>query len=276
LKSVALAVVLVLGSLLLYVTLEFPEFGDPGAPANLHVSPYYIENTIADTGVPNIVTAILADYRGFDTMFETSVIFAAGLACFFLLRVVRRRAPEARLYRHIPTDITIRIEKGGRLPRTCSEFERIDSVWVPYDLIIHITSRLIIPFIQLFALYVIAHGHHSPGGGFQGGVILGAAIILFALCHNLRTTIRRFSEKTIALLCSLGVIIYTGTGVMCILLGSNFLDYSALASLLGVDRVMARSHGILMVEIGVAIAVTAVMVWIYYNLSSAGRQDEGL
>ena len=275
-KSVALAVVLVLGSLLLYVALECPEFGDPGAPASLHVSPYYIENSMADTAVPNIVTAILADYRGFDTLFETSVIFTAGLACFFLLRTVRRRVSETRLYRHIPTDITIRIEKDGRLPRTSAEFERIDSVWVPYDLIIHITSRLIVPFIQLFALYVIAHGHHSPGGGFQGGVILGAAVILFALCNNLRMTIRRFSEKTNALLCSLGVVIYAGTGVVCMLLGSNFLDYGALAGLLGVDRIMARSHGIMMVEIGVAIAVTGVMVWIYYNLSSAGRQDEGL
>lgn len=59
-------------------------------------------------------------------------------------------------------------------------------------------------------------------------------------------------------------------------LGAGFLNYSALASLLGVDPVSARSHGILIVEIGVGIAVTAVMVWIYYNLSSAGRQDEGL
>jgi multicomponent Na+:H+ antiporter subunit B len=276
LKSIALTVVLILGCLLVYVAQEFPGFGDPGAPANVHVSPFYIENAMRDTAVPNMVTAILADYRGFDTLFETSVIFTAGLACFFLLRVIRRRAPESRLYRHIPTDLTIRIEKGGRLPASSAEFQRIDSVWVPYDLIIHMTGRLIVPFIQLFALYVIAHGHYSPGGGFQGGVILGAAVILFALCNNLRMTVRRFSERTNALLCSLGVIIYAGTGVMCMLLGSNFLDYGALAGLLGVDRIMARSHGIMMVEIGVAIAVNAVMVWIYYNLSSVGRQDEGL
>ena len=130
--------------------------------------------------------------------------------------------------------------------------------------------------MQLFALYVIAHGHHSPGGGFQGGVIFGAAIILFAISNNLRRTLRRVSEKTSARLSALGVITYVGTGILCMLLGAGFLNYSALASLLGVDPVTARSHGILIVEIGVGIAVTTVMVWIYYNLSSAGRQDEGL
>jgi multicomponent Na+:H+ antiporter subunit B len=84
------------------------------------------------------------------------------------------------------------------------------------------------------------------------------------------------SEKTSAILSSVGVMIYAGTGMLCILLGAGFLNYSALASILGVDPVAARSHSILVVEIGVGIAVTAVMVWIYYNLSSAGKQDEGL
>ena len=64
--------------------------------------------------------------------------------------------------------------------------------------------------------------------------------------------------------------------MLCLLIGENFLNYGALAPLLGTDRVMARSHGILIVEIGVALAVMSVMIWIYYNLSSAGKQDEGL
>ena len=83
-------------------------------------------------------------------------------------------------------------------------------------------------------------------------------------------------ERTAALFSSLGVLIYAGAGALCVLLGTRFLDYSGLAPLLRTDTVMSRSHGILIVEIGVGIAVTAVMVWIYYNLSSAGRQDEGL
>jgi multicomponent Na+:H+ antiporter subunit B len=229
-----------------------------------------------ETSVPNIVTAVLADYRGFDTMFETAVIFGAGVACFFILRVVRREGPEQRLYRHTLTDMTIRIKDASKISADLDEFERIDTLWTPRDLIVTTVCRLLIPFIQLFALYVIAHGHHSPGGGFQGGVILGASFILLAISHDLRTTLKRMREKMNGLLCAGGVFIYAGTGALCLLLGFNFLDYSALASILHVDPVTARSHGILIVEIGVGIAVMATMIWIYNNLSSSGKYDEGL
>ncbi len=275
-KLLGLVVVFCFGGIFFYLSFAFPDLGTVDSPASSHVSPYYIEHTMEDTSVPNIVTAVLADYRGYDTLFETAVIFSAGLACFFLLRIPESKAPKSRFYRHLATGMTIRIEKGGRLPDDTMVFERIDSAWVPYDVIINMTCRLLVPFIQLFALYVIAHGHHSPGGGFQGGVIFGAAIILFAVSNNLRRSLKQVSERTSALLGSLGVIIYVGTGLLCILLGAGFLNYSALAPVFGVDPVTARSHAILMVEIGVGIAVTAVMVWIYYNLSSAGRQDEGL
>ncbi len=274
-KWVGFGVVVLFGGLLIYGTLDFPDWGDPTSPASLHVSPRYIEKTLEETSVPNMVTAVLADYRGFDTLFETVVIFSAGLACFFLLRT-KHKAPEVRHYRHIPTGIVLRIEKGGRLPEGSVEFERIDSTWVPHDLIIKTTCRLIIPFIQIFALYVIAHGHHSPGGGFQGGVIFGAALILFAVSHDLREGIQRLSERTTIFLCSLGVFLYAGVGALCLFLEKNFLDYGALSGILGVDPVTARSHGILMVEIGVGIAVMAVMFAIYCNVASAGKQDEGL
>ena len=135
---------------------------------------------------------------------------------------------------------------------------------------------MIIPFIQVFALYVIAHGHHSPGGGFQGGVILGASVIIFAVSHNLRSATNRISERNTELLCTLGVFLYAATGGLSLLLGSNFLDYSALSKIFGFDPVTARSHGILLVEIGVGMAVTAVMISLYYNLASAGKHDEGL
>lgn len=261
--------------MLLVGTTDFPDWGDPRSPASMHVSPYYIEKSLKDTSVPNIVTAVLADYRGFDTMFETTVIFSAGIACFFLLRA-KRKKPAVRFYRHIPTGITIRIEKGGRLPDESKMFERMDALWTPHDVIIKTTSRLVFPFILIFALYVIAHGHHSPGGGFQGGVIMGAAVIMLAISYDLRSAIRKMSEKAAGLLSAAGVFIYAGTGALCMLLAANFLDYSALAAILGVDPVTARSHGVLIVEIGVGITVMAVMVWIYYNVSSAGEHEEGL
>ena len=275
-KALACIIVAVFGTLLVYASVDLPPWGDPAAPASRHVSPHYIEQALNQTSVPNLVTAVLADYRGYDTLFETIVIFCAGVACLFLLRSFRRTEPDSRLYRHLPSGITLRIAKGVAPPPTSKEFERIDLKWVPYDLVVQTTSRLIVPFSQLFALYVIAHGHHSPGGGFQGGVILGASIILYAISTNMRAGLTRVSEKQAVVLCGLGVLIYAGTGVLCMLLGANYLDYSALALLFGSDAVTARSHGILMVEIGVGITVMAVMVHLYYSLASAGRHDEGL
>jgi multicomponent Na+:H+ antiporter subunit B len=276
LKAFAIILVLIFGGLLVYATLDFPAWGDPSAPASMHVSPHYIEHTLTETSVPNVVTSVLADYRGYDTMFETIVIFSAGVACLFLLRIFRRIEPDSRMYRHLPSGITLRVAKEVAPPRESKEFERIDLMWVPYDLVVKTTCRLIVPFSQLFALYVIAHGHHSPGGGFQGGVILGASIILYAISNNMRASLSRINERLAVLLCGLGVFIYAGTGALSMLLGANYLDYGALSTLFGVDAVTARSHGILMVEIGVGVTVMAVMVHLYYSLASAGRYDEGL
>ena len=83
-KLIGIIAVILCGGLLIYGTADFPACGDPNAPANGNVSAYYIENAMEETSVPNIVTAVLADYRGFDTMFETTVIFTAAIACFFL------------------------------------------------------------------------------------------------------------------------------------------------------------------------------------------------
>ncbi|MBF0230896.1 MAG: sodium:proton antiporter [Desulfamplus sp.] len=273
-KILGTITILLCGGLLIFFTSDFPDFGDPKSPASIHLSPYFIEHTLEDTAVPNIVTSVLADYRSYDTMFETTVILTAGLACFLLLRIPTKEVTR-RYYLHEPTGVTLRFD-GDRYPKGSNVFKRIDSNWVPYDIIINFTCRLLIHFIQIFALYVVAHGHYSPGGGFQGGVVIGASIILFAISSNLRASIKRLGEKAAAIFTATGVFIYAGTGALCMVIGEHFLNYSFLAPLLGTDRIMARSHGIFIVEIGVAVAVMAVMIWIYYNLSSAGKQDEGL
>ena len=132
-----------------------------------------------------------------------------------------------------------------------------------------------VPFMQLFALYVVAHGHHSPGGGFQGGVILGASLILLALTSNVQTVLKTYTEKTV-IVSALGVLIFAGWGLIPMLLGSNFLDYSALHVLLpATDEVMARSHSVI-VEIGVAMTVMMGMFAIYMSLASDGRMENGV
>ena len=143
-----------------------------------------------------------------------------------------------------------------------------------YDVIVQTVCRLLIPFIQVYGLYVIAHGHSSPGGGFQGGVILGASLILLCLSHDIQEMKKRFSQKAVLLSCSLGVIIYAGIGFACLFLGGKYLDYGKLNRILPVDPVGARSMGIFGIEVGVGITVMAVMISIFLDLASEEKEKE--
>lgn len=89
-----LIVVLITGSLLIYGTSDIPAFGDAKAPSQTHVGPYYLEKSMPETGVPNVVTAVLASYRGFDTLGEVTVIFTAGVAVMLLIGRRRKTKPE--------------------------------------------------------------------------------------------------------------------------------------------------------------------------------------
>ncbi len=271
-RFIALIIVLLCGGLLLYATADFPAWGDPNSPANSYLSPHYIEKSMEETGVENLVTSVLADYRSFDTMFETAVVFCAGLACLLLLRNYKKE--EENSYRHIPTGVIIQFTKGNKKLPEGKEFEHMDTEWVPYDIIIQTVCRILIPFIQLYALYVVAHGDYSPGGGFQGGVIFGSSLILYAIAYNLRALVQRIKEKFIGLLTSIGVLVYAGIGILCMALGGNFLDYGKLSQIIPSGHI--RALGMLGVEIGVGITVMAVMVVIYVNIVSEGRHDEGL
>lgn len=89
-KLFALIAVIITGGMLVYSTHEMPDWGSLTSPANTHVSPWYLEKTIEETATPNAVTSVLADYRGYDTLGETTVIFTAGIVCILLLRGVRK------------------------------------------------------------------------------------------------------------------------------------------------------------------------------------------
>ena len=255
-KTLAFIAVLVTGALLLYATADFPAWGAADSPANgSALSQYYIEKIRVKTEVPNMVTAVLADYRGFDTMFETVVIFVAGIAIIAVLRLFGTERPP-RGEEHAPTLALDRKERP--------------------DLIIVQTCKLVIPVLQIFALYVLAHGHHSPGGGFQGGVMLGASFILLALANGTEEALKVLSEGRAVLLAGIGIVIYGGTGLVCMFLGENFLDYHILSRILPASEEMARSHAMLIVETGVAFTVTAVMFSIYANLATRGTLKGGL
>lgn len=142
------------------------------------------------------------------------------------------------------------------------------------DVIVKTLARLLMPFIVAFALYVLMHGHHSPGGGFQGGVILAAGFVLLSVSYGVAEAWRHMSEKVAEVFSSVGVFIYGGIGAFCLILGGNYLDYSKLSRVLPVGPAEARSLGILGVEIGVALAVMAVMCTIFYVIFTANDSEE--
>jgi len=135
--------------------------------------------------------------------------------------------------------------------------------------ILRALSKLLIPLIMLFALYVQFHGDYGPGGGFQAGVIFGAAIILYALMFGLESAKRVFPPRVLEFLVAFGVLLYGSVGIDAIFLGGNFLDYDVLAH----DAVHGQHLGILLVELGVGITVTAVMATIFYQFAGRGRSD---
>ena len=135
-----------------------------------------------------------------------------------------------------------------------------------HHIVLKVAAKLILPFILLFGLYVQFHGDFGPGGGFQAGVIFGTGIILYALVFGIDHARAVVSPGVVRTVASLGVLLYAGVGVVSMLLGANFLDYDVLAA----NPVAGQHLGILLVELGVGLTVTAVMILLFYAFASAG------
>lgn len=244
------------GGLLVYAAMGLPALGDAASPANAHVGRAYLEATPRDIGIPNMVTAVLASYRGFDTLGETAVIFAAGIGVALMLGF----GPRASL---APPPAVI----GN------------------HHVVLRVAAKFLIPLIALFALYVQFHGDLGAGGGFQAGMIMAAAIILHALAFGLRETMAAVPPRIARGVASLGVLLYAGVGVTCMINGGGFLDYDFLFPpaiekqipgwLLGnPDHAhhWGQHFGIMLIELGVLLTVAATMVTIFYGF--AGRTVE--
>lgn len=134
--------------------------------------------------------------------------------------------------------------------------------------ILKVISKLLVPFIALFAFYVQFHGDFGPGGGFQAGVILASSVILYALIFGLEATKKAFPPSWVRIGMSSGVLLYGGTGVLTWILGGDFLSYGVLAH----DPAHGQHYGIIAVELGVLFSVTTVMIAIFYAFGS--RQPE--
>ena len=131
--------------------------------------------------------------------------------------------------------------------------------------VLQIVTKLLIPFMMLFALYVQFHGDFGPGGGFQAGVIFAAAFIVHGLIFGVQRTREVISPSVLRVMMASGVLLYALTGVVSMILGGAFLDYDMLA----VNPLSGQHWGIFAVELGVGITVTSVMISLFYSFASA-------
>ncbi len=134
--------------------------------------------------------------------------------------------------------------------------------------VLRITTKYVVPPIILFALYVLFHGEYSPGGGFQAGVIFASAFTLYGVVIGVDVVERVVPPRVLIVLACVGVLIYSGVGILTLLLGGNFLEYAAISE----NVKTAQQIGIMLVEVGVGITVGAVMIIIFVAFARRERQ----
>ena len=173
-KVISVVCCLALISMLLLAVSYLPPVGGADNPANNEVAEKYIEDGLQDTGAVNIVTGMILDYRAFDTFGESNVLFIATCAVLVLLRNDKKK------------------DKAKML-----EEARREQFYEPKDdVILQKITFVLFPVIAIFGIYVILNGHLSPGGGFSGGAIIGAGLILYANAFGFDNINRFFNEKT--------------------------------------------------------------------------------
>ena len=214
-----------------------PAVDDAKAPVHTYLSDYYIENSLEDTGAHNMVTAVLADYRGFDTLFETCVMFLAGITALMVLSTTAKvRKPE----------------------RSREEKLRISFSSTVLDT----AFRIIVPVIVIYAFYVLAHGELSLGGGFQAGALLAIAYTIDRIIPSFNSSLGNLTEEAAAITAGAGVFIYILTGLLPMAGGGNFLEYGKLPFGGETAEQIRELHtvGIILIEIGVVVCVMATII----------------
>ena len=201
------AVVICLGIIwmLLQTAAFLPPFGNPGNPANNEVSRRYIEQGMQETGAVNIVAGMILDYRAFDTLGESNVLFIAACSVLILLRISS--------------------EKHGGDAVAQLEAEADDRMYEPKnDLILQRIASFLVPLILLFGVYIIMNGHISPGGGFSGGAVMGAGLILYLNAFGFRKTERFFTFKTFKTVSLCALSFYAVSKAYSFFTGANHLS----------------------------------------------------
>ncbi len=223
-------------AILLAAVLGMPLFGEAGNPTNNEVSEHYLEYGREETGSANAVTAMIISYRGFDTLGESCVLFLAVTSVMMLL---------------------LRDEKNTGEQDRRRQRREDEALQSHGDPILKQAAWLLIPFVFLFAVYVLLNGETSPGGGFSGGTILGAGLILFSSAFGHRNVRVIMDKKTYAFVRTAGLLLYALLYGTYIFIGANGLPNYLEGMVLLID-----------LAVGLVVACT---VYGFYALFSRGE-----
>jgi len=223
----------VLLMLLLWNVSFLPPIGEADKAVNNEVPTRYIESGIEETGAVNFVTGMILDYRAFDTLGESNVLFCATITVLILLQLSdkkKRQIDETMLFE--PHD----------------------------DPILRMSARILVPVIFLFGIYVVLNGHISPGGGFSGGAIIGSGLILYQNAYGFSYAAKIFNEKTYKTISAAALLTYCLCKTYSFYTGANHLEsYIPL----GIPGHILSSGLILILNICVGMVVACTMYTFY-------------
>ncbi len=240
--AVVLLALAMLGVALLRAVADMPPMGAPDNPDKVNVIPRYLAQGDEETGAANLVTGVILNYRGYDTLAEVAIIFASLCAVLALLGRERKGICRSRL----------------------------DDSSVKPSMVVRAVVQIMVPVILLFAGYTILQGKLSPGGGFQGGAVIGASIIIFTLAFGLPESTRRIGQGVRVPLESSGILIFMGVGLAAFAFGANFLTL-ALPGLPPPAAESVRAFAINLLELAIGVAGGVIFTSIVFAML---REDQ--
>ena len=242
-RAFSLLFCVLLVSMLLIGVSDLPPFGGADNPVNNEVAQRYIEKGLQETGAVNIVTGMILDYRAFDTLGESHVLFIATCTVLILLRADRKNSAAEIL-------------------------ETNDRAYEPKnDVILQTAARLLVPFIVIFGIYIILCGHLGPGGGFSGGAVIGAGLILYVSAFGFAKTERFFTAKTYKWMSFGALACYCMSKTYSFYTGANHIE-SVIP--LGTPGAILSSGLILLLNICVGVVVAGTMYTFYVMFRKGG------
>ena len=238
-RVLCVVITVVFISVMMRVVIDLPMFGDPNSLTNNEVGQRYLEQGIEETGAINFVAGMILDYRAFDTFGESNVLFMAVIAVLMLLQRDKKNTSAAEDQEMAEDEV----------------FDSQDS-----KLILKKGAKCLAPVVILYGIYVVLNGHLSPGGGFSGGSIIGAGLILYSAANGQKKMQTFFTIKTLTRISVACLLTYCGCKSYSFFTGANHVGWEIPK---GTPGAILSSGFILPLNICVGLVVACTMYGFY-------------